>query len=111
MEAVDRPTLKAFMNSCYKSRLLSTENCIQKLKFNFGSPGFLIQNQNLQQSAGIFNEYVTEFAQGIEQTKTRISLRCPISARRMRTPTRGHNCKHLQVSGTLDDSLDVCSFF
>lgn len=76
------------------------DSCIQKMKYNFGTPGFLIQNQHLQQSAGIFNEYISEFQQGIEQTKTRVSLKCPISARRMRTPTRGHNCKHLQVSFT-----------
>lgn len=86
------------MNSCFKSRLLPVEGCIQKMKFNLGAPGFLVQSQHLQQSAGIFNEYVVEFAQGVEQTKTRISLKCPISGRRMRTPTRGHNCKHLQVS-------------
>lgn len=98
LEAVDRPTIKAFMNSCFKSRLLSIDSCIQKLKFNFNTPGFLIQNNNNQQlqNAAIFNEYVIEFNQGIEITKTRISLRCPISCQRMRTPTRGHNCKHLQ---------------
>lgn len=96
LEAVDRPTIKAFMSSCFKSRLLSIDSCIQKLKFNFNTPGFLIQNQQLQQNSGIFNEYVIEFNQGIEITKARISLRCPISCRRMRTPTRGHNCKHLQ---------------
>lgn len=98
MEAVDRPTLKAFMNSCFKSRQLTIEGCIQKMKFNFMSPGFLIQNQHLQQTANIINEYVHELVQGVEQTRTRISLKCPISGRRMRTPTRGHNCKHLQVS-------------
>lgn len=95
LEAVDRPTVKAFMNSCFKSRLLAQESCIQKLKFNFGAPGFLIQNSQLQ-SAEIFNEYITEYIQGIEQTRAKFSLKCSISARRMRTPTRGHNCKHLQ---------------
>lgn len=93
LEAVDRPTIKAFMNSCFKSRLLNVDSCIQKIKFNFASPAFLMQNQ---QASNIINEYVAEFSQGVEQTKCRVSLRCPISLRRMRTPTRGHSCKHLQ---------------
>lgn len=97
LEAVERPTLKAFMNSCFKSRMLSVEACLQKMKFNFGSQGFLIQQTT---SSSIFNEYISEFNQqtGLEQTKTKISLKCPITNRRMRTPTRGHNCKHIQVS-------------
>lgn len=81
------------MNSCFKSRLLDTDGCIQKLKFHFGGPNFLVQTAN-----GIINEYLTEFVQGVEQTRAKISLRCPISGRRMRTPTRGHDCRHLQVS-------------
>lgn len=97
LEAVDRPTLRAFMNSCFKSRLTPQEVCVQKLKCNFGSPGFCVQNAQLQ-AAGIHNEYISEYnhQQGMEQTRAKVSLRCPISARRMRTPTRGHNCKHLQ---------------
>ena len=95
---MDRPTLKAFMNSCFKSRLLTFEGCTQKIKFNFGTPGFLVQSQFLSQTFGIYNEYVTDFTLGTEKTRCKISLRCPITGRRMRTPTRGHNCKHLQVS-------------
>lgn len=109
LELVDRPTLKAFMNSCFKSRLLSSASCLSRLRTNFGSQGFLCRLPE----AAIFNEYVSEYlqqanGQQVEQSRVKISLRCPLAAlngnviasgagsRRIRTPARGPNCKHLQ---------------
>lgn len=34
---------------------------------------------------------------GVEQTAIRISLKCPITFRRIQLPARGHDCKHVQV--------------
>ena len=33
---------------------------------------------------------------GVEQTGIKISLKCPITYRRIALPARGHDCKHIQ---------------
>lgn len=35
---------------------------------------------------------------GVEQTAIKVSLKCPITFRRIQLPARGHDCKHVQVS-------------
>lgn len=36
---------------------------------------------------------------GVEQTAIKVSLKCPITFRRIQLPARGHDCKHVQVRG------------
>ena len=36
---------------------------------------------------------------GVEQTAIKVSLKCPITFRRITLPARGHDCKHIQVGG------------
>ena len=38
---------------------------------------------------------------GVEQTAIRVSLKCPITYRRISLPARGHDCKHIQVCNLL----------
>ena len=33
---------------------------------------------------------------GVEQTAIKVSLKCPITYRRISLPARGHDCKHIQ---------------
>uniref|UniRef100_A0A4W5LD29 SP-RING-type domain-containing protein n=1 Tax=Hucho hucho TaxID=62062 RepID=A0A4W5LD29_9TELE len=33
---------------------------------------------------------------GVEQTAIKVSLKCPITFRRIQLPARGHDCKHVQ---------------
>lgn len=35
---------------------------------------------------------------GVEQTAIKVSLKCPITFRRIQLPARGHDCKHVQVN-------------
>eukprot|EP00069_Balaena_mysticetus_P010939 bmy_07036T0 len=37
---------------------------------------------------------------GVEQTAIKVSLKCPITFRRIQLPARGHDCKHVQGPGT-----------
>lgn len=37
---------------------------------------------------------------GVEQTAIKVSLKCPITFRRIQLPARGHDCKHVQVSAS-----------
>ena len=34
----------------------------------------------------------------VEQTAIKVSLKCPITFRRITLPARGHDCKHIQVN-------------
>lgn len=36
---------------------------------------------------------------GVEQTAIKVSLKCPITFRRIQLPARGHDCRHIQVGG------------
>lgn len=40
---------------------------------------------------------------GVEQTAIKVSLKCPITFRRIQLPARGHDCKHVQVSSDLKE--------
>lgn len=37
---------------------------------------------------------------GVEQTAIKVSLKCPVTFRRIQLPARGHDCRHIQVGGT-----------
>ena len=41
---------------------------------------------------------------GVEQTAIRVSLKCPITFRRIQLPARGHDCRHIQVRTAADRS-------
>ena len=46
---------------------------------------------------------------GVEQTAIKVSLKCPISFRRITLPARGHDCKHIQVNrNSPSPSLKQC---
>lgn len=38
---------------------------------------------------------------GVEQTAIKVSLKCPITFRRIQLPARGHDCRHIQVGGVV----------
>ena len=41
---------------------------------------------------------------GVEQTAIRVSLKCPITFRRIQLPARGHDCRHIQVRAPANHS-------
>lgn len=44
---------------------------------------------------------------GVEQTAIKVSLKCPITFRRIQLPARGHDCKHVQVCSELKRPINV----
>uniref|UniRef100_V9KIV1 Zinc finger MIZ domain-containing protein 1-like protein n=1 Tax=Callorhinchus milii TaxID=7868 RepID=V9KIV1_CALMI len=84
LQLVHRPSVRSVLQGLLKKRLLPAEHCINKIKRNFSSgalpPG----------SAGLNGE------DGVEQTAIKVSLKCPITFRRIQLPARGHDCKHIQ---------------
>ncbi|KAI4872880.1 hypothetical protein NFI96_029148, partial [Prochilodus magdalenae] len=81
LQLVHRPSVRSVLQGLLKKRLLPAEHCIAKVKRNFSSAAI---------SAGNPGE------DGVEQTAIRVSLKCPITFRRIQLPARGHDCKHVQ---------------
>ncbi|NXY00079.1 ZMIZ2 protein, partial [Centropus bengalensis] len=83
LQLVHRPSVRSVLQGLIKKRLLPAEHCITKIKRNFSSgtiPG----------TPGPNGE------DGVEQTAIKVSLKCPITFRRIQLPARGHDCRHVQ---------------
>lgn len=83
LQLVHRPTVKSVLQGLLKKRLLPADACINKIKRNFGA-GY-----------GMSGGGGPGEIDGVEQTAIKVSLRCPISFRRMTLPARGSECKHI----------------
>uniref|UniRef100_A0A3B4GVT2 Zinc finger MIZ-type containing 2 n=1 Tax=Pundamilia nyererei TaxID=303518 RepID=A0A3B4GVT2_9CICH len=100
LQLVHRPSVRSVLQGLMKKRLLPAEHCITKIKRNFSSgtiPG----------TPGLNGE------DGVEQTAIKVSLKCPITFKRIQLPARGHDCRHIQVRScvvsiwTLLEGLEV----
>ncbi|KAL0965188.1 hypothetical protein UPYG_G00277920 [Umbra pygmaea] len=83
LQLVHRPSVRSVLQGLMKKRLLPAEHCVTKIKRNFSSgtiPGTPGQNGE----------------DGVEQTAIKVSLKCPITFRRIQLPARGHDCRHIQ---------------
>ncbi|XP_036896918.1 zinc finger MIZ domain-containing protein 2 isoform X2 [Sturnira hondurensis] len=90
LQLVHRPAVRSVLQGLLKKRLLPAEHCVTKIlslsppvKRNFSSgtiPG----------TPGPNGE------DGVEQTAIKVSLKCPITFRRIQLPARGHDCRHIQ---------------
>ncbi|XP_069773765.1 zinc finger MIZ domain-containing protein 1-like isoform X3 [Narcine bancroftii] len=83
-QLVHRPSVRSVLQGLLKKRLLPAEHCITKIKRNFNSSAVSSGNPGLNGE------------DGVEQTAIKVSLKCPITFRRIQLPARGHDCKHIQ---------------
>ncbi|XP_055758743.1 zinc finger MIZ domain-containing protein 1-like isoform X2 [Salvelinus fontinalis] len=84
LQLVHRPSVRSVLQGLLKKRLLPAEHCITKIKRNFSSVVASSGNTSLNGE------------DGVEQTAIKVSLKCPITFRRIQLPARGHDCKHVQ---------------
>ncbi|CAJ0928211.1 unnamed protein product [Ranitomeya imitator] len=84
LQLVHRPSVRSVLQGLLKKRLLPAEHCITKIKRNFSSVAATSGNASLNGE------------DGVEQTAIKVSLKCPITFRRIQLPARGHDCKHVQ---------------
>ncbi|XP_029104672.1 zinc finger MIZ domain-containing protein 1a isoform X3 [Scleropages formosus] len=84
LQLVHRPSVRSVLQGLLKKRLLPAEHCITKVKRNFSSAAASSGNATLNGE------------DGVEQTAIKVSLKCPITFRRIQLPARGHDCKHVQ---------------
>lgn len=83
LQLVHRPSVRSVLQGLMKKRLLPAEHCVTKIKRNFSSG-------SVAGTPGLNGE------DGVEQTAIRVSLKCPITFRRIQLPARGHDCRHIQ---------------
>ncbi|XP_078522899.1 zinc finger MIZ domain-containing protein 2 isoform X1 [Lissotriton helveticus] len=83
LQLVHRPSVRSVLQGLIKKRLLPAEHCITKIKRNF-------TNGTIPGTPGPNGE------DGVEQTAIKVSLKCPITFRRIQLPARGHDCRHIQ---------------
>ncbi|XP_051529548.1 zinc finger MIZ domain-containing protein 1-like [Myxocyprinus asiaticus] len=84
LQLVHRPSVRSVLQGLLKKRLLTAEHCVTKVKRNFSSVAASVGG------AGLSGE------DGVEQTAIKVSLKCPITFRRIHLPARGHDCGHVQ---------------
>ncbi|KAK1905763.1 Zinc finger MIZ domain containing protein 1 [Dissostichus eleginoides] len=84
LQLVHRPSVRSVLQGLLKKRLLPAEHCITKVKRNFSSVAASTGSTTLNGE------------DGVEQTAIKVSLKCPITFRRIQLPARGHDCKHVQ---------------
>ncbi|XP_071952219.1 zinc finger MIZ domain-containing protein 1-like isoform X2 [Antedon mediterranea] len=80
LQLVHRPTVRSVLQGLLRKRLLPAEHCITKIKRNFSNEA----SSNCLEDTGV------------EQTAVKVSLKCPITFRRITLPARGPDCKHIQ---------------
>ncbi|XP_051523836.1 zinc finger MIZ domain-containing protein 1-like isoform X2 [Myxocyprinus asiaticus] len=84
LQLVHRPSVRSVLQGLLKKRLLTAEHCVNKVKRNFSSVAVSVGGACLSGE------------DGVEQTAIRVSLKCPITFRRIQLPARGHDCRHVQ---------------
>lgn len=89
IELVERPQLKSFIDTCFRSCNTSVEQVIQRLKFAIQS-SFSPRGNKSAEIVSVFS------GDGQEISKIKLSIQCPITGNRIITPARGQNCRHFQ---------------
>ncbi|KPJ18923.1 Zinc finger MIZ domain-containing protein 1 [Papilio machaon] len=85
LQLVHRPSVRSVLQGLLRKRLLTADHCIAKIKMNFNQTPV---NNN---SSNTGND-----RDGVEQTALKVSLKCPITFKKITLPARGHECKHIQ---------------
>lgn len=84
LQLVHRPSVRSVLQGLLRKRLLAAEHCIAKIKRNFS---------NTNSSGPNLNDRDRD---AVEQTALKVSLKCPITFKRITLPARGNECKHIQ---------------
>ncbi|KAF8782987.1 Zinc finger MIZ domain-containing protein 1 [Argiope bruennichi] len=82
LQLVHRPTVRSVLQGLLRKRLLPADHCVAKIKRNFSSAAASNNALNMED--------------GVEQTAIKVSLKCPITFKRITLPARGQECKHIQ---------------
>ena len=112
LQLVHRPSVRSVLQGLIKKRLLPAEHCITKSEWwapggrcGVGRPLLTLHLAPFPQVKRNFSSGTIPGTpgpngeDGVEQTAIKVSLKCPITYRRIQLPARGHDCRHIQVGG------------
>ena len=108
LQLVHRPTVRSVVQGLLRKRLLPLEHCITKIKRNFTNlpPNNTSESTDdkVEQTSqkvlsasspwNIIYKYIND--KYINQPHLQVSLRCPLTFKRISLPARGHDCRHIQ---------------
>ncbi|XP_046962929.1 zinc finger MIZ domain-containing protein 1 [Vanessa atalanta] len=86
LQLVHRPSVRSVLQGLLRKRLLTADHCIAKIKMNFNQTPVNPNN----------GSNPTSDRDSVEQTALKVSLKCPITFKKITLPARGHECKHIQ---------------
>lgn len=95
LQLVHRPTLRSVLQGLLRKRLLPAEHCITKIKRNFANTGSLTPSQS-------------GYDDSVEHTAIKVSLKCPVTYKKITLPARGQECKHIQVNNPQLNGVSGC---
>lgn len=120
LQLVHRPSVRSVLQGLLRKRLLTAEHCITKGNASVCASfcesvlyvcAFILSVSSVKRN---FSSVAVSVAgaglnadDGVEQTAIRVSLKCPITFRRIQLPARGHDCKHVQVGNLSNACFDV----
>ncbi|CAG4992314.1 unnamed protein product [Parnassius apollo] len=85
LQLVHRPSVRSVLQGLLRKRLLTADHCIAKIKMNFNQTPVNNNGSNTGNDRD-----------NVEQTALKVSLKCPITFKKITLPARGHECKHIQ---------------
>ncbi|XP_020286659.1 zinc finger MIZ domain-containing protein 1-like isoform X2 [Pseudomyrmex gracilis] len=91
LQLVHRPTIRSVLHGLLRRRLLPADQCIQKIKRNFSNT---MSNNGIQEKEVVEQTALKVRRSYVEDLK--VSLKCPITFKRITLPARGYDCKHIQ---------------
>ncbi|KAH9630632.1 hypothetical protein HF086_007056 [Spodoptera exigua] len=86
LQLVHRPSVRSVLQGLLRKRLLTADHCIAKIKMNF----------NQTPTNGSNGSNTANDRDSVEQIALKVSLKCPITCKKITLPARGHECKHIQ---------------
>lgn len=93
LSVVSRPSIESVVREVTRTRTLPTDQCVEKIRGFFNSG----EAAQVRGSSGECNP-------DIEQMSVTMSLKCPITMKRIKIPARGKECKHPQC-------FDLAAYF
>lgn len=99
MQVVNNTTVKSALQDILRKQIKPVEFSVTKIKQNFNNSNYNINYNSNSNNSSLNLTPSTPSSldeNGIEQTSFRLSLRCPITFKRIVIPARGNDCKHLQ---------------
>lgn len=95
LQLVHRPSVRHVLQGLLRRNMLVREHCVAKIKRHFQQLMASRQDQPLNPNGGPMPGVEDGSLSTAGPTTLNVSLKCPITFKRISLPARGHECRHL----------------